>query len=223
MRTTKALQKTRRAPTSGLRAPLTDCRGLRAGSTGATGALISPSSILDTFMFATPLQLAPLRPFVSTVLTSAPGRTPRSSIEEIEQVVHLRPAVDFINEADIQLSNTHPVMAGGFGVVRRAMWNGSEVAVKYVSPELMEEHNPKHIEEFYREAAMLSSLHHPSVVRAAIPTSGWSADDTHPSTLTRLDTLQQRVSTHASGRWRAGGCTHCGALMAVELLWRRCR
>lgn len=220
---TKSLQKSRPSPTSGLRAPLTDCRGLRVGSTGATGALVSPSSALHTFVSATAPQLAPLRSIVSTVLTSAPGDLPRSSIEEIEQVVHLRPAVDFINEADIQLSNTHPVSAGGFGVVRRAMWNGSEVAVKYVSPELMEEHNPKHIEEFYREAAMLSSLHHPSVVRAPIPTSGWSTSNTYPSALTIWAHCSSgSLRTHL-GDGAQMGCAHGGGLTTVGLLWRRCR
>eukprot|EP00238_Polyblepharides_amylifera_P009997 CAMPEP_0196588430 /NCGR_PEP_ID=MMETSP1081-20130531/60496_1 /TAXON_ID=36882 /ORGANISM="Pyramimonas amylifera, Strain CCMP720" /LENGTH=414 /DNA_ID=CAMNT_0041910921 /DNA_START=57 /DNA_END=1301 /DNA_ORIENTATION=+ len=75
--------------------------------------------------------------------------------------------VEVIKEADIQMLQTMPISVGGYGIVHRALWNGVEVAVKYLAPELLYggvENSDRHVEEFYQEAKLLSSLHHPNVV-----------------------------------------------------------
>lgn len=51
---------------------------------------------------------------------------------------------------------------GATGAVYRALWQGTEVAVKQLSLFCLDS---RHIADFYAEAAMLAGLSHPNVVR----------------------------------------------------------
>ncbi|KAK3234052.1 hypothetical protein CYMTET_55678 [Cymbomonas tetramitiformis] len=71
-----------------------------------------------------------------------------------------------INEQDIEILK--PLGSGAFGDVYKALWNGAEVAIKRLRKNVFEGEGTDHDSEFWKEAEVLYSLHHPNV----LPTFG---------------------------------------------------
>ena len=73
-----------------------------------------------------------------------------------------RPSVNEIPYEELDFTKSKRLGKGGFGEVRRALWNGDEVAVKTLFEDELE---PEMKRDFLSEASMMMKLNSPNIVR----------------------------------------------------------
>jgi serine/threonine protein kinase len=93
-------------------------------------------------------------------VTKKKSTVPQQFLEDLQQSLILKDV--FVNYNDIKIDSR--IGEGSFGVVFKAYFRGAQVAVKQMRSPLFEDITQHDIEEFRKEAYMMSRLRHPNIV-----------------------------------------------------------